>query len=200
MKFSDLKYKMKTGDIILFSGTGVISNIIKVATNSMWSHVGMVVIIGDTPYLFESTTLNKIPDYYDDMIKRGVQVVNLEMKLQSMSDYKFAYRELDNPLTYDQKRMLYEIKDELFDTDYEQSLLELIKSSYDGWFGENHRADLSTVFCSELTAYSLQKLGVIGTDLPPNEYVPSDFSSKYNSLPYLITTNVRYLDDVAFDI
>jgi hypothetical protein len=41
--FDDIKNSLKTGDIVLFSGESEWSNIIKVATDSNWSHVGMIV-------------------------------------------------------------------------------------------------------------------------------------------------------------
>ena len=47
MKYQDIRSQLKTGDILLFSGKGGISEGIKFFTLSKWSHVGMV-------YKFES--------------------------------------------------------------------------------------------------------------------------------------------------
>jgi hypothetical protein len=42
MKYSVARDEMKQGDLIGFSGTGLVSNVIKVATLSKISHVGVV--------------------------------------------------------------------------------------------------------------------------------------------------------------
>jgi hypothetical protein len=56
---------INTGDIILFSGKGRISNIIKWVSKSKWSHVGVAIKIKEFDMILclESTTLVDIPDY-----------------------------------------------------------------------------------------------------------------------------------------
>lgn len=50
MKYSDIRHNLCTGDIVLFSGAGMVSNVIKWATRSKWSHVGMVIVYDDNEY------------------------------------------------------------------------------------------------------------------------------------------------------
>lgn len=70
--YKEVRNRMKPGDIIAFSGKGHFSEIIKWATRSTVSHVGIVyeskVIFGDTPQkgtvvdVMEATTLYEDPD------------------------------------------------------------------------------------------------------------------------------------------
>ena len=76
---------LKTGDIVLFSGKGGISHAIKLTTNSMWSHVGMVLRLprSQAVFLWESTTLTNLKDAIDGRVKHGVQLVLLSDRLRT---------------------------------------------------------------------------------------------------------------------
>jgi len=57
-----------------------------------------------------------------------------------------------------------------------------MRSAYDGFLGDN-KEDLSSVFCSELVAEALQRLGVLyehneDGGYPSNEYTPADFGKQ----------------------
>lgn len=45
--YSLIRTQLKTGDLVLFSGKGAFSDIIKYGTLSKWSHIGMVLKIPD---------------------------------------------------------------------------------------------------------------------------------------------------------
>ena len=60
-----------------------------------------------------------------------------------------------------------------------KNMMELLKSAYDGIFGEN-KEDLSSLFCSEMIAAAFQKIGLLAKKLPSNEYTPKDFSTENN--------------------
>ena len=40
---------------------------------------------------------------------------------------------------------------------------------------DNTQEDLTSLFCSEFVAEALQRMGLLGTSRPSNEYVPSHF-------------------------
>lgn len=65
---------------------------------------------------------------------------------------------------------------------YEDNKIELIKSAYDGWLGENEE-DLSSLFCSELVAEAYQRMGLLPDTVASNEFTPRDFSSSTKNLP-----------------
>lgn len=72
---------------------------------------------------------------------------------------------------------LRKLRLELRGKPYEKNTSELIRSAYDGPFGENIE-DLSSLFCSELVAEAYQRMGLLDEDVPSNEYSPVDFSSE----------------------
>lgn len=179
MRYSDIRAKLKTGDIVLFSGKGFISAGIKFATRSKWSHVGMVIILPEYDFvvLWESTTLSKTKELKSGALKRGVQIVPLSERIKN-HDGDVAIRSLEG-IEFDSGTLqsLMSFRKEIAGRDYEKDQIELLKSAYDGPFGGNEE-DLSTLFCSELCAEAYQRLGLLSEDKPSNEYTPADFSDK----------------------
>ena len=177
--YSSIRNELRTGDIVLFSGKGAFSDIIKYATLSKWSHVGMILHIPEYDFLtvWESTTLNNIKDLESGMPRKGVQLVPLSDRIQKYSG-DISVRKLQGAdLPENSFRKLMELRKELRGKQYERSKVELFKAAYDGPFGRNTE-DLSSVFCSELVAEAYQRLGLVTEGKPSNEYTPADFSEK----------------------
>lgn len=176
---NESKCTFKTGDIILFSGQGLISNSIKLVTGSRWSHVGMVIRISsgfEMVAIWESTTLKTIKDSKTSYFK-GVQLNQLRERIIQY-DGDVALRQLEGVEFSDEDlKKLNELRRNLTGKPYEKSKLELIKSAYDGVGGAN-KEDLSSIFCSELVAEAYQILGILPEEIPSSEYVPRDFSEQ----------------------
>jgi hypothetical protein len=173
--YNDIRHTIDTGDIILYSGNGPISNAIKVLTRSKWSHVGMAVRTDmDILLVYQSTTLTKVKDYNDNIGKKGVQINLLS---ESIEEYEgdIGVRHLVGERSGYMLDKLATFRSEMKDRPYEKSQRELIKSVYDGPGGRNIE-DLDSLFCSELVAECYQQMGVLTEDKPSNEYVPADFS------------------------
>ncbi|MBM3824134.1 MAG: hypothetical protein FJ404_14820 [Verrucomicrobia bacterium] len=183
MKYQALRPKLKTGDVILFSGKGGISEGIKFFTVSKWSHVGMVYRFDDpldkkgTVFCWESTTLSDLADADTGKLTKGVQRVELSERLERCfaRGYEISVRPLSQPLTEDQIRALNDFRHEVGGRPYEKKKLQLLKSAYDGLWGGN-KEDLSSLFCSELVAEAYQRMGLLSEAIPSNEYTPKDFS------------------------
>ncbi len=178
MKYSEIRDKLRTGDIVLFSGKGLVSTVIKRFTRSPWSHVGMVIrsIELDMLLLWESTTLSKVKDVRSDTLKQGVQLVALGERI-SAYDGTVAVRQLEDTCVNGKRlEALKEFRAEIKDRPYEESKLELLKSAYDGPFGHNEE-DLSSIFCSEMVAEAYQRMGFLTEDTSSNEYDPADFGN-----------------------
>lgn len=178
-KYNQLRNKLKTLDIVLFSGNGIISEGIKTATNSRWSHVGVVFNIKeiDMVCLLESTTLSTVNDALLGKGVSGVQIVPLSQRIKTYEG-KVGIRQLNNFTSLEYHRgVLNSFRKAHHTKKYEQDKMELIKAAYDGPFGLNEE-DLSSFFCSELVAELYQELGILDEIVPSNEYTPADFSGE----------------------
>ena len=179
-KYNGERKKVKTGDIVLFSGKEGTIHAIKLIANSKWSHVGMVLRLPTSKavFLWESTTLSNLKDAIDGKIKRGVQLVLLSDRL-STYEGKASIRHLQNFEVFKSDYLkLMKFREKVRNRPYEKNKLELIKAAYDGPFGHNEE-DLSSLFCSELVAEAYQTIGLLKKPpkgLPSNEYTPKDFS------------------------
>ena len=174
-----MRAKLKTGDVVLFSGKGGISAGIKWATLSRWSHVGMIVVLPEYDFVtvWESTTLSSIVDLDTKLPHKGVQLVPFSSRIEGYGG-EVAVRQLDG-VTFDDGdiKNLMLLRRKLAGKKYEQDKIELIKAAYDGPLGRNSE-DLTSLFCSELVAEAYQRLGLLSEDKPSNEYAPADFSDK----------------------
>ncbi len=174
-----MRAKLKTGDVVLFSGKGGISAGIKWATLSRWSHVGMIVVLPEYDFVtvWESTTLSSLVDLDTKLPHKGVQLVPLSSRIEGYGG-EVAVRQLDG-VSFDDGdiKNLMQLRRELAGKEYEQDKIELIKAAYDGPLGRNSE-DLTSLFCSELVAEAYQRLGLLSEDKPSNEYTPADFSEK----------------------
>jgi hypothetical protein len=176
-----IKEQIKTGDAILFSGKGFFSDVIKMSTASKYSHVGLVLKmglpVGSEPKLFliESTTLSNVKDVIFDKPVEGLQLVDLDERLNS----------------YDGKAWLLPLKIPLYPQEEAQLIVECltihskhvaydmnqaIKAGIDLWdipCFEN-RTNLDKVFCSEFVTAILQKAGKIEQCVNASEITPGD--------------------------
>lgn len=185
MKYDDIRSELKTGDILLLSGKGGISEGIKFFTISKWSHVGMVYRFADpfdakgSVFCWESTTLCNLEDADTGKLTKGVQRVELSERLERCfaTGYEISVRKLSKPLTEDMIRALNDFRHEVSGRPYEKDKIELLKSAYEGIFGAN-KEDLSSLFCSELVAEAYQRMGLLTEKMSSNEYTPKDFSSE----------------------
>ena len=176
-----LKYRdsLKTGDIILFSGKGLLSTGIQIGSACHWSHVGMIIRFTqpDLVLLYQSSPLTKVHDYTQSAPQPGVQI-NLFSEIHEHYDGDIAVKQLKGTLTTDMLDKLSTFRQEMKGRPFETSTLEIIKAAYDGPFGKNQE-DLSSIFCSELIAEAFQRMGLLcHSSKASNEYTPRDFSDK----------------------
>jgi hypothetical protein len=179
MKYSEIRNELNTGDIVLFSGKGRISGLIKWFTKSIWSHVGMVIRSEelDMLLLWESTTLSKIKDIHSHTTKQGVQLVALSERMNTYDGSVGIRRLEDVCMTPLRTRALLEFRMEIKNRPYEENKLELLRSAYDGPLGHNEE-DLSSIFCSEMVAEAYQRMGLLSEEVSSNEYTPADFGNE----------------------
>ncbi|MBA1147110.1 hypothetical protein H0Z60_08545 [Ectothiorhodospiraceae bacterium WFHF3C12] len=181
--YHEIRSELKTGDLILFSGKGAVSNLIKLFSGGKWSHVGMVLrmpAFDDAVLLWESTTLGDIDHFEFDKPTKGVQLVPLSQRLSTYRG-EASWRQLSKPLGDDMVKALAQRRKELSRRPYERNEIELLRAAWDRVGGTSGGEDLSSVFCSELVAEAYQAVGLLEEypkGLPSNEYTPIDFSDQ----------------------
>jgi len=178
-EYSQIREDLDTFDLLLWSGTGRLSKFIQMGTGSTWSHVGMVIRMpGDLLMLWESTLGED---------HSGVQLTPLSKSVYG----KVAVRRMNVERTADHLERLMEVRKLLDGRPFEKNWLEFFRAGYDGIFGENTR-DISTLFCAELVAETLQQVGLLDDSIPSNEFTPKDFSSEAAaSLPLLMGASLE---------
>lgn len=184
--YEDYRKMLHTGDIALFSGTRPVSEVIKRASRSPWSHIGRVIIDGalDQVLLWESTSLSPVKDIYDGTVKVGVQTVSLSTRT-ALYDGVVGIRRLSNfSINADRLSTLIRLRQKFRNKPYEQDKLELAAAAIDSDWPiikdlVTNTTDLSSIFCSELSAELDMGWGLIPTAAdggdPSNEYTPGDY-------------------------
>lgn len=192
-KYEIIRHNLKTFDIVLFSGTDKMSAAIRAATNSDWSHVGMIVRFPQLQaiMLYESTTLSNLRDTVTGKQVEGVQLVYMRERLMTY-DGDVAVRRLMFPRPPSMIFTLGEFMSEMKGRKYEQDKMELIRSAYDGPLGDNVE-DFSSVFCSELVAGALKRCGILPEGHAANEYTPGDFASDELAIAGGVAGQIEYL-------
>lgn len=175
-----------TGDLVLFSGKGLVSGTIRVFTRSRWSHIGMVVrdeVSGEV-LLLEATITDEAPDVSLGRAVRGVQVVRLADKLAAY-DGAVALRRLeldDRPAGLDEevRELAAMWRYRGYKSFTATLVLDLLSANR-----RPHR--VHRVFCSELVAEVYKRLGVMCRSVRSSRLVPGDFG--LDEMPFL--TNAR---------
>ena len=177
VKYSEVRDKIDVGDIILFSGTGRVSRLIKLFTMSKWSHVGTAIwYTDDMLAIFESTTLSKVKDLESGRREQGVQTVNLSTRIQNYEG-KIAWYPIIGERTPEMLEAAAGFREDMRGKPYEKSKVEFVLSSLDRPLGiGNLPENLETVFCSELSAAMLRTMGLLWEVGPNNKFTPEDLS------------------------
>ena len=203
--YDNVSSRLRTGDIVLFAGTGLESAEVQWATCSAYSHIGMVVRcrnalldqddVGsgararDQLYLWHSPSgAVPEPDVLSGRAKDGPQLNPLAdmMRIHSGDVYVRRLR----PVVRSRVRhalgdpcdgALLEYMRGAARKPYEQRLRQLVLSEYDGPGGRNDE-DTSSYFCSELVAHTYAVMGLLPGETVCSEYVPSDFAGRFRVL------------------
>ncbi|WP_287028010.1 hypothetical protein [Herbaspirillum sp.] len=167
-----MREDLQTGDLVGCSGRGLFSSIVKMT--GPWSHVGLIYRLHDRVFLWESTTLSDLRDYSTGTRREGVQLVNLSRRIDAYDGAVVLRRILGNRSSAGYAA-LSDFYGQVHERPYERSTWELVSAALDGpWGAFKNQEDFSSLFCSELVAESLQRLGILSGDTPANEWTPSD--------------------------
>lgn len=188
--YDDVRDNLDTGDIVLFSGKGLISMGLKIGALCSWSHVAMVVRVRepDVALLYQTTPVCKAKDFFEGTLKNGVQI-NVMSEAVNGYNGKVAVRHLSVARTNEMLNALSRFRQEVKDRPYEEHIIQMVKAVWEGPLGHVEE-DLSSLFCSELVAEAYQRMGLLPSNKcggsPCTEYTPKDFSSEGGNIELLL--------------
>lgn len=180
IKYSELRPQLKVGDVIAFSGKSIISNLIKFATRSDISHVGIVLEsnspeLGHMVHIIESTSLATTPDVITKELFVGVQIQQLSRRLET-EEGQVYYVPLKSPIgEYNKAAMVDWLRYKHTQrTPYDS--VQALGSGLDllDGLGLENEIDFSKLFCSELVTKALQLAGKVDLEINPSEMTPED--------------------------
>lgn len=180
--YDEVRERLDTGDIVLFSGKGLISMGLQIGALCTWSHVAMVVRVKepDVVLLYQTTPVCKAKDFFEGKLKNGVQI-NVMSEAVKGYNGKVAIRHLNVARTTEMLNALSRFRQEMKDRPYETQIIQMVKAVWDGPLGDVEE-DLSSLFCSELVAEAYQRMGLLPSNesggTSATEYTPKDFSTE----------------------
>ena len=165
---------LQSGDVLLFSGKGLSSDVIRWFTGSHWTHVGVVVRLDETdePLLLESNLTPETVDLFSGAAQPGISLVQIERKLNDYQGEIAIRRRQGEPLTLRQRRLLRRLVKRLYRRPYRHYLWRQVIDHLPG----ARRRDYSAMFCSELVAELYRRLGWLPPDVRCGRFVPGHFA------------------------
>jgi hypothetical protein len=176
--YAELRPHFATGDIVLFGGKSDLCRKIQKLTRSRWSHVAMLVRSEDLDavLIWEATSATDMADLQTGRIGSGVRLTAFS-EWTSRYGEEIAVRRLLVERTPDMQAAFNAFRREMAGRPYEKHRFQLMRSLGAGPLGRNSKEDLSSVFCSELIAAAYQRMGLLRSRPPSNDYTPKDFSA-----------------------
>ena len=181
--WSEVIGSIQTGDLLLSSGSGTEDTVIKDITGGRFSHAGMLTRSSPSaaPLYWEESVVGRAFDPRTHDTHPGAQLGDALTIAQKMIDNKmqvfYVRLEWNRPDDLDA-----ELDTILDDLDHHLPFML-------GWHGVDMAFDYfeghflhqlwhpERMFCSELVAATLQRLGLLSDQEPPNYYSPSSFTS-----------------------
>lgn len=173
--------RVKTGDLLLVSYRNVSGYVVKIFTQSIWTHVGLVYREGRDIYVLEC-------GYYHPGLKDIIKNPILQwLQLSESSPMVWIPLEGGEVSNQDLNQQLEKIGHGIFPKHLYKWLPAVIRVPY------RPKTD-RVFFCSELIAYLFQELGIMKKEYRPSSYSPKDFMSRKITLekPYFLGEPVGF--------
>jgi hypothetical protein len=175
---ADAAAEARSGDIWLFRGRTVADRAIRLATNAPVNHVALCLAIDDLPPLLWHAELGRsMPDVWTGTTQRGAQLHRLEDAARTWVvkyGQKAYVRHMDPEATTAMEDAALAVVQEYTGRPFPRSR-GLAKHWVLGRF--RRRVSLEDLYCAELVAITLQRMGLLGDERPPNWYDPGRFWS-----------------------
>ena len=187
VKYSDIKGKIRSGDIFLFSGSSSISRDIEVATGSKFSHVTIIYRHDDNakPLIFQAGVHPLLLDPVLKVKHGGAQFAGLEDAIKLMDSKKYGDQPYWRSLQYDRppnfNELMLKAMSKIVNRPF-PSILGMVEEWVEGQF--HHFTGDNTFFCAELVAYVFQEMKMLPQNPPANWYDPKAFSEVHQRIKF----------------
>ncbi len=163
VKYEKIKSKLRTGDILAVSYPSYRGKIVKIFTGSIWTHIIMIVKIGDKVYAYEMAR------YHKD--EQGLFLKPIEEWIDWNKDYLIAIRKYNGEKKFPKKKLQRSLV-ESSNYEADMSVISWLKSTVRRRYEPE---DKNYYYCSEFVAHMMQKIGVMRKLIIPSSHNPSDF-------------------------
>jgi hypothetical protein len=183
LAYDTLRAKLKTGDVLICSGTGIFSGMIQQATDSVWSHVGMIVRLDDVDRVMLLESLEPV----------GVRTVRLSSYLdgydpQKRTAYKgglviIRHKDFTAGVPNSKLRKLIQFAVDRFGYPYDRDEIAKIASRIMAWKIPFTKRQMRRIepdeeyICSEYVAKCYEEIGISVQWNPAGFVAPADFAS-----------------------
>jgi hypothetical protein len=181
--YENVRSGMQTGDLVLFHGLDLESEIIEFFEHSIWSHVGMVVRMPclEYPLLWESTPLHYLTDPLLHKTKSGPRLVSLDDRLVVSLNKglynRFMVRRLEVDRSEDMLNALSDFISEVHLMAFPKEWV-VLRDFLEGRLLKSGPGVRRSFYCSELVAETYMRMGLLPKTPPSNAYLPKDFASQ----------------------
>jgi hypothetical protein len=198
ISYPELLLQINPGDVIVFSGKDLPSNVVKIATQSDYVHVAIVLSVeddrddGNCILLAESHIDASLPSVGTGACIQGAQIQWLELRLKKCKDpvrWSKLIPELNAAETIKLQSWLWEIEQSKVGYDFLQAI--------GAGMGICSNTDFSSLFCSELVTRALQIVGRVFPSINASTTTPATVIAFPCLMPPL---DIQYLDIQYQDI
>jgi hypothetical protein len=176
-----IRERLQTGDLVLFHGLDLESEIIEIFEHSLWSHVGMVVRMPclDYPLLWESTPLHFLTDPLLHRPKSGPRLVCLDDRLALSLDKGLYDRFMVRPLLIKRSTAMLRALNAFIAEVHRLTFpgnWEMIREFLEGRLLKTPPGTRRSFYCAELVAETYMRMGLLSKTPPSNAYLPKNFA------------------------
>lgn len=195
----DNESKIKTGDVILYGHVCLKSQIIKLATGSPYSHIGIIYKNDQGELLVYESTLNG-DDTHDVLYETPYPGVHLFMLNERAMSYngKIWHLPLKEKLTKQQEVKLIAFLSKCHAQKVPFDWKGVITACWDEFVGKTEEKSekesiFSSVFAAELVTRALQEVGLLNASFNPHTATPHQVSA----LPIFDSASLTVLKEVT---
>lgn len=178
MTLTDAAATTRTGDIWLFRGHKTADRTVQLLTNSPVNHVAMAITIAGLPPLMWHTEMGRsLPDVWTGTHHRGAQLHRLEDAVAVWAErygQRAWLRQISIEATPELEGAALRVVNEFSGRSFPRSSM-LARE----WALGRLRKEvpLEEIYCAELVAVTYERMGLLGSNRPPNWYDPGRFWS-----------------------